>query len=86
MVINQETSERKLNLDGRIVEVHRKVYPDGTKKWEFMRFRDDKKDGNFHKVVRNILQSINDNLNEEEVRIYAYAHICVFFTRVTSND
>ncbi|CAG8433289.1 4170_t:CDS:10 [Diversispora eburnea] len=68
MITNQETSERNLNLDGRIVEVCRKEYPDGSKKWEFMRFRDDKRDGNYYTVVDSILQSIDDNLTEEELR------------------
>ncbi|RHZ68942.1 hypothetical protein Glove_292g70 [Diversispora epigaea] len=68
MVTKQETSERNLNLDGRIVEVCRKEYPDGSKKWEFMRFRDDKRDGNYFTVVTSILQSIDDNLTEDELR------------------
>ncbi|CAG8626386.1 12934_t:CDS:2, partial [Acaulospora morrowiae] len=70
IIVDDKTSEKRLNLNGRIVEVFR----DESRKWRFLRFRDDKTDGNYFTVVRNIIQSIEDGVSLEEslapVRIF----------------
>lgn len=40
--------------------------------WRFMRFRDDKPDGNHQKVVNNVLRSIDDAVTKEEVSVCSY--------------
>lgn len=37
--------------------------------WRFMRYRDDKLDGNFQTVVDNVLRSISDAVSKDEVSI-----------------
>ncbi|KAJ3527211.1 hypothetical protein NM688_g8157 [Phlebia brevispora] len=51
-------------FDDRIVEVHWDPQFEG---WRMMRFRDDKPDGNHKNVVDNILVSIADGIEKEEV-------------------
>lgn len=37
--------------------------------WRFMRYRDDKPDGNHQSTVNNVLRSIQDAVSKEEVRV-----------------
>ena len=53
-------------LDDRIVEVH---WDPVKEQWRFMRFRDDKPAGNFKTVVENIIKSIADGVEKEQVII-----------------
>ncbi|KAI3343359.1 mRNA capping enzyme [Ustulina deusta] len=50
-------------LDERVVE----VYMDSHKRWRFYRFRDDKNDGNHISVVNNVIESIRDGVNQEDL-------------------
>ncbi|KAI9032399.1 hypothetical protein DFJ74DRAFT_601806 [Hyaloraphidium curvatum] len=50
---------------GRIVEC--RYDPEWPGNWRFMRFRDDKDTANFVDVLNSIMQSIRDNVGEEEV-------------------
>ena len=50
-------------LQERIVE----CYMDDRKRWRFMRFRDDKDKGNFHRVVESVIQSIRDRVTANEL-------------------
>ncbi|XBW34792.1 hypothetical protein QEN19_000358 [Hanseniaspora menglaensis] len=50
-------------LNGRIVE----CYKNNAHEWCFLRFRDDKLQGNHINVVSNILSSIQDNVKDEEL-------------------
>ena len=50
-------------LNGRIVE----CYKNELQEWCFLRFRDDKLQGNHINVVSNILSSIQDNVKEEDL-------------------
>ncbi|KAI0430445.1 mRNA capping enzyme [Xylaria sp. FL1042] len=50
-------------LDERVVE----VYMDAQKRWRFYRFRDDKTDGNHISVVNNVIESIRDGVNQEDL-------------------
>ncbi|CAG8501878.1 6872_t:CDS:10 [Acaulospora colombiana] len=72
VIIDDRTSKRRLNLDGRIVEVFR----DESKRWRFLRFRDDKSDGNYSAIVQKIIQSIEDGVTMEEdfVRFHSINH------------
>ena len=53
-------------LDDRIVEVH---WDTEIKGWRMMRFRDDKPNGNHQSVVDNIIKSIADGVEKENVSI-----------------
>lgn len=50
--------------DDRIVEVR---WEKSTQEWKFMRFRDDKRDGNFITVVDRILESVRDGVELDQV-------------------
>ena len=50
-------------LNGRIIECYRNE----NNQWCFLRFRDDKLQGNHINVVSNIIYSINDNVQEDEL-------------------
>ena len=52
-------------LDDRIVEVH---WDTEIKGWRMMRFRDDKPNGNHQSVVDNIIKSIADGVEKENVK------------------
>ncbi|KAG0150959.1 hypothetical protein CROQUDRAFT_37469 [Cronartium quercuum f. sp. fusiforme G11] len=52
-------------LDNRIVEV---VWNSSERTWRILRFRNDKKNGNYHAVVREILTSIQDGVEVSSVR------------------
>jgi mRNA guanylyltransferase len=51
--------------DDRIVEVS---WDKEKETWRFMRFRDDKTDGNHISVIQNIIESIIDGVELDEVR------------------
>jgi mRNA guanylyltransferase len=53
-------------LEGRIVEVN---YNIKNQTWHFFRFRDDKDHGNHSSVVRKVVQSIQDGVEADEVRV-----------------
>jgi mRNA guanylyltransferase len=50
-------------LDERVIE----AYMDGQKRWRFYRFRDDKTDGNYIKVVDNVIDSIRDGVTKQDL-------------------
>ncbi|KAH3688671.1 hypothetical protein WICPIJ_000362 [Wickerhamomyces pijperi] len=50
-------------LDGRIVECHKNVQGE----WKFLRFRDDKSNGNHKSTVDKVLVSIEDGVTKEEL-------------------
>ncbi|TLS22766.1 uncharacterized protein PpBr36_06054 [Pyricularia pennisetigena] len=56
---------KKLNepLHGRVVECGQ----DEQKRWRLHRFRDDKENGNFIKVMGNVMESIRDGVSEKEL-------------------
>lgn len=56
-------------LDDRIVEVHWDPTVEG---WRMMRFRTDKPEGNFKTVVENIIRSIADGVEKDQVRLYSH--------------
>lgn len=62
-VIRMKTSNEQ--LDDRIVEVH---WDNVGEHWRMMRFRDDKPNGNHKSVVDNIIKSIADGVEKDEVR------------------
>ena len=51
-------------VDDRIVE----VFWEKPGRWRMMRFRDDKPHGNHKSVVENIIRSIVDGVEKEDVR------------------
>ena len=59
------------SMDGRIIECN--YDPELQKKlglpspWRFMRYRDDKPDGNHKSTVTKVLESIRDAVSQEEV-------------------
>ncbi|KAG5437838.1 hypothetical protein PCANB_000553 [Pneumocystis canis] len=55
-------------LNHRLVE----CICDSQKRWRFYRFRDDKSHGNFIDVVLKVLKSIDDGVDQEELRNAAY--------------
>lgn len=56
-------------LDDRIVE----CAMDEQKRWKFLRFREDKKDGNHVSVVHSVLESIEDAVGEADLLAAAAA-------------
>lgn len=54
-------------VDDRIVEV---FWETGEERWRMMRFRDDKQHGNHSSVVDNIIDSILDGVEKEDVRTF----------------
>ncbi|RPB18488.1 mRNA capping enzyme, alpha subunit [Terfezia boudieri ATCC MYA-4762] len=53
----------QIPLDDRIVE----CAMDEEKRWRFLRFREDKKDGNHISVVGSVLESIRDGVGEKDL-------------------
>jgi len=51
-------------VDDRIVEVY---WETGEERWRMMRFRDDKPNGNHSSVVDNIIDSILDGVEKEDL-------------------
>ena len=51
-------------FDERVVEVHWDPHRGG---WRFMRFRDDKPEGNYKAIVDKIVQTIVDGIEQEDV-------------------
>lgn len=60
-------------FDERIVEVHWDTELEG---WRMMRFRDDKPNGNHKNVVENILISISDGIEKDEVSTSSISSTC----------
>lgn len=60
-------------FDERIVEVHWDTELEG---WRMMRFRDDKPNGNHKNVVENILISISDGIEKDEVSTPSLSSTC----------
>ncbi|MCJ1286325.1 Dcp1p-Dcp2p decapping enzyme complex alpha subunit [Xylographa opegraphella] len=54
-------------LDERIVE----CYQDHHNRWRFMRFRDDKKEGNYIDTVNSVIESIQDKISEKDLIAHA---------------
>lgn len=52
--------------DNRVVEV---VWEPDPARWRMLRFRDDKREGNFETVVDSVIQSIRDGVLEQTVRL-----------------
>ena len=50
-------------LEDKIVE----CAMDEEKRWRFLRFREDKKDGNYMSVVNSVLESIRDGVGEKDL-------------------
>lgn len=67
MIVTDEEWDRlkSLNepLEDRVVE----CYKDTNKEWRFMRFRDDKTDGNHESIYHKVLSSIEDGVSKEEL-------------------
>ncbi|KAA1106111.1 Dcp1p-Dcp2p decapping enzyme complex alpha subunit [Puccinia graminis f. sp. tritici] len=59
-----ERKERREQLDNRVVEV---VWDASRNTWKILRFRDDKKNGNYRAVVFSILDSIRDGVEAPEL-------------------
>lgn len=59
-------------VEDRIVEVY---WETSHERWRMMRFRDDKPNGNYKTVVENIIQSIIDGVEKEDVRKPALSSI-----------
>jgi mRNA capping enzyme, C-terminal domain len=60
--------------DDRIVEV---AWNSKQQNWRFLRFRDDKHDGNHISVVENIIESIQDGVEIEAVGIPSYTLLLI---------
>ncbi|KAG1218092.1 hypothetical protein G6F35_008606 [Rhizopus arrhizus] len=58
-------------MDGKIIECNYdpelQQQLNLSSPWRFMRFRDDKLDGNFQTVVDNVLNSIRDAVSKDEL-------------------
>lgn len=63
-------------FDDRIVEVH---WEPEMQRWRMMRLRDDKPNGNYVDVVMNIISSIMDGVEKDDVSL------CPFPFRIASN-
>lgn len=59
-----ERKQRREQLDNRVVEV---VWDAPRNTWKILRFRDDKKNGNYRAVVFSILDSIRDGVEAPEL-------------------
>ncbi|KAF0434658.1 mRNA capping enzyme, alpha subunit [Gigaspora margarita] len=69
-VTDEEWEEWQRNeepLEKRIVEVTCETLNDNTTRWRFLRFRDDKHNGNHYSVVDKILESIMDGISEQQL-------------------
>ncbi|EEB06677.1 mRNA guanylyltransferase Ceg1 [Schizosaccharomyces japonicus yFS275] len=64
----EKLKESNTPLQGRIVE----CYLDEQNRWRFMRFRDDKQNGNHRSTVRSVIESIEDGVTKEELLHEAY--------------
>lgn len=57
--------------DDRVVEV---VWDKERQTWKMLRFRDDKREGNYKTVVTSILRSIEHGVEADEVRSFSVVH------------
>ena len=64
--------------DDRVVEV---VWDQQRDTWKMLRFRDDKREGNFKTVVTSIIKSIKHGVEAEQVRSVTFF---LFFTHSLS--
>lgn len=60
-------------FDDRIVEVH---WDSEKQKWRMMRLRDDKPNGNHVDVVMNIISSIMDGVEKDDVSL-CFPFVCL---------
>ncbi|KAG0147952.1 hypothetical protein CROQUDRAFT_42075 [Cronartium quercuum f. sp. fusiforme G11] len=64
---DEEWHDRKLRreqLDNRVVET---VWDAKLQTWKILRFRDDKREGNYRDIIYKIIQSIQDGVEAEEL-------------------
>ncbi|KAK4702619.1 mRNA guanylyltransferase, partial [Phenoliferia sp. Uapishka_3] len=64
----EEWKRKGDQYDDRVVEV---VWNKDRQTWEMLRFRDDKREGNFHQVVTSILKSIQHGVEADELIAHA---------------
>ncbi|KAL8287061.1 hypothetical protein RQP46_004067 [Phenoliferia psychrophenolica] len=64
----EEWKSKGDQYDDRVVEV---VWDKARQTWSLLRFRDDKREGNFHKVVTSILKSIEHGVEADELIAHA---------------
>ena len=77
--------ESGVQWDERIVECNWDADYDS---WRFMRFRDDKLDGNHWSIVQKIIESIRDGVELETVCLLAssiFAQLIILWTCVTAD-
>lgn len=55
----------RIQYDDRVVEC---VWDAGLQTWKILRFRDDKREGNYKDIVDKILISIRDGVEQQMVR------------------
>ena len=55
--------ERNEGLDEAVVECHK----DGQGRWRYLRFREDKNEGNHVSVVEKVQQSIDDAVSQQQL-------------------
>jgi mRNA guanylyltransferase len=79
---NRQFSDNPKYMDGKIIECNydpelqqelRLASP-----WRFMRYRDDKPDGNHQSTVSNVLRSIEDAVSKEEVSFISVCNLYIF--------